>query len=142
MTGTDLFHNLWRMACLSFLVFVCCGHVYLSAHLHHFHANGSVAFEVSFNSSAVEVAHTAHQHDEHSPHEDEDEHKYKKKNDWRVSRSKSTPISTFEAPEILLSAYHPPRADTDKIKPSLQALCFTKERFFSFPIIRGPPRLA
>ncbi|MFO7984183.1 MAG: hypothetical protein R6V08_12110 [Desulfuromonadales bacterium] len=141
MTRPTLFHSFWRFACLSFLTLVCCGHVYLSVHLHHFHVNNSVAFKVSFHHLAPEVAHTSahHHHEEHSSHEDENEHKYEKKNDWRVSRSKSSTNLTFDPPDAPLPACSLPFADFDKFKPFFQALSLKKERYLSSSIIRGPP---
>lgn len=143
MTGINIIHSLGRIACLSFLAFVCCGHVYLSAHLHHLHVNDSVAFEVSFHHLSPEVAHTStHHHEDQPSHRDEDEHKYKKKNDWRVSRSKSTANVTLDPPGLPLRSYSLLAEDLHKSRPFLRALFFEKERYNSITVIRGPPRLA
>ncbi len=143
MFRTNFFHSLWRIACFLFLALICCGQAYQSVHLHHFHQNDSVAFEVSSHPIALEVTHTStHHHEENSSHEDDNEHKYTTKIGWNVARSKSLTNVTFDAPGLPLSTYSLPPVDFEKVRPFLQVLSCKKDRHISFPIIRGPPQLA
>lgn len=144
MTRNNFFHSLWRIASFLFLALVCCGQIYQSAHLHHFHQNNSVAFQVSAPPLNLAVDHSsAHQHpEEQSSPQDEHEHKYKKKADWNVARSTSITRTSFDAQALCSPAYSVPPIDFVKSTPWLQLPSCKKAQYVPFLIIRGPPQLA
>ncbi len=143
MIRTNYFHCLWRLACFLFLALVCSGQVYQSTHLHHFHDNDSVVFELSTHPLDLAVAHSsAHQHhEEESSPQGENEHDFKKKADWNVARSKSVVKLPFDAQTLCCPAYSTPSVDFVKSTPWLQPLACKTEQYASFLIIRGPPQL-
>ena len=138
------FHNLLRIFCYLLLALICCGQVYHSVHLHHFHPNDSVAFEINVHPSDLEVAHTSthHHHGENSSHEGDTEHKYTKKTDWNVRRSNPLTKINFDVPCLPLFAYTLPPVDFDRLKAFSLALPCKQEPHASSLTIRGPPQLA
>ena len=139
-------HNLWRIASFLFLALVCSGQVYQAAHVHHYHINDAVAFEVSAHpfDTASPYEETHHHHDDNSSHEDDRDHNFRKKIDWRASRSKNTPHVSFDFGNglALVSEYSLGTVGFDKIRPVKRKLIRNSECYISYLVIRGPPQIA
>lgn len=140
--NTFFSNSLWRISCVLFLVLVGSTHAYQSTHLHHYHQDDSVAFEVSSHSLALATEHssTKHHHHEDSSHEDDNEHQYKKKVDWNVARSKTLTHLTLDTPLLPLDFYKLPSINFEKYSTFLQVAAPEKETYPFFGIIRGPPQ--
>ena len=144
MTRINFSHSLWHIACCLFLALVCCGQVYQSAHLHHFHANDSIVFEVSSHPLDVAAAHSsAHQHqEEKSSQQNDNEHNLKKNADWNVTRSKSVIKLPFDAQAFITLAYTPPYVAFSEAPLWYQPPSCKIGQHVSFLTIRGPPQRA
>jgi hypothetical protein len=140
----NFLHKMWRIACFIFLALVCSSQVYQSTHLHHFHADDSIAFEVSAHLVAIDTDHTSthHHHDDSSSHEDDVEHNNKKTAWWKAPRLKSFVSIDFEDTSypVVVSNLH--SIVFEKTRPSLPSLPKPDEGYISYGAIRGPPLLS
>ena len=137
----NFLHKLWRIACFIFLAIVCSGQVYQSTHLHHFHTDDSIAFEVSAHLLAIDADHTSthHHHDDSSSHEDDGEHN-NTKTAWRKApRVKSFVNIDFDDTSHPVAVGNLPTIDFERTRPSLPTLLKPNEVYISYGSIRGPP---
>lgn len=145
MNRIDFSHNLWCVASFLLLTLVCSGQVYQATHLHHSHVNDAVAFEISAHPLAASSAHeeTHHHHDDNTSHEDDRDHNFRKKIDWRATRSENTPHISFNFGNALAlaSEYSLATVIFDKIHPVSRKLIRNSERYISSQAIRGPPQI-
>ena len=145
MKRINFFHSLWRTACLLFLALICSGQVYQAAHLHHYHVNDSVAFEISTHPFAPVSAQKKnhHHHEDDSSHEEDSEHNLSKRIDWNVSRSKTATHLTFDFGDglALISDYSLGTVVLDYAYPVSRSLSCQIENYTAYLIIRGPPQL-
>lgn len=139
----NFLHKMWRIACFIFLALVCSSQVYQSTHLHHFHADDSIAFEVSAHLVAIDTDHTPthHHHDDSSSHEDDDEHNNKKTAWWKAPRIKSFVNVDFDHTSHPVFVDNLPSIIFEKTRPSLPTFPKPNEGYISYGVIRGPPLL-
>lgn len=122
------------------LLFVC-SQVYQFSHLHHFHNDGSLAFEVSYHPLDVAVEHSsAHHHNkEKSSHKNDSQHENENIEDWNLRRAQSTKNLTFDVQSFFFSNYSLPPVGIKKTNSFFQNPSLTKEHYISCSAIRGPP---
>lgn len=145
MSSINISHKLWCIASFLFLALICSGQVYQATHLHHYHVDDVVAFEVSAHSFAATSAHdeTHHHHDDSPAHEDDREHNFKKKIDWRITRSKTVPHEAYDFEDFVPSEFDffPQVVSSNKTLFSFVSLLSKRNIYSAFLIIRGPPLL-
>ena len=137
----NFLHKLWRIACFIFLAFVCSGQIYQSTHLHHFHADDSIAFEVSAHLLAIDTDHssTHHHHKDSSSHEDDGEHN-NKKTAWRKAPRVKTFVNVdFNDTSHPVAVGNLPNIDFERTRTSLPTLPKPHEGYIFYGVIRGPP---
>lgn len=143
MSGMSInfLHKLWRIACFIFLALVCSGQVYQSTHLHHSHADDSIAFEVSAHLLSVDTDHTSthHHHDDSSSHEDDVEHNKKKTAWWKAPRIKSFVSVDYDDTSHPVVVGSLPCIDFERTRPYLPTLPKPNEGYIPYGAIRGPP---
>lgn len=140
----DFLHRAGRLLFVLILTVVCCGHVYQSVHLHHFHNGDFIAFEVSSHPLFVAVDHnsTHHHHDDASSHESDEEHSFEKSSVWRqIARPKWTISTDFDFIGFTVNEYVS-FADLDEPRFHTKSFSVPKEYDSSFGAIRGPPSIS
>ncbi len=124
-----------------FLTLICFTQAFQFSHLHHFHENDALAFEVSYHPLDFVLEHSsAHEHGEKGPsHPSDTQHNYENQIDWNVTRSQSSHNGTFYEQNPLFSIEYLPPAGFEKAISFHQEPASTKEQYASLSIIRGPP---
>lgn len=131
-----------KVSTFLFLALLFCSQIYQFSHLHHFHNDGSLAFEVSYHPLAIGVEHSSahHHNEEKSSHKNDSQHKYENKEDWNLRRIQSANNLTFEVqPLSISSSYSPPPAGIEKVNSFFQNPSLPKDYYLSCSAIRGPP---
>lgn len=130
-----------QMSAFFFLALMCCNQVFHFSHLHHFHEDDTLAFEVSYHPLGLVVEHpSAHQHgEERSSHPDNNQHNYENQVDCNITRSQSTQNGTSDEQILLPSIVYLPPGGFEKAISFHQEPTSTKEQYASLSIIRGPP---
>jgi hypothetical protein len=124
-----------------FLAVICCAQIYNFTHLHHFHENNSLAFEVSYHPSNLAIVHSsAHYHNEsQSSHSDDHQSQYANKTYSNTTRSQSTNNLTTDEQVLFSPIVYLPPVGFEKYISLYQQSPFIKEHYASFVTIRGPP---
>lgn len=124
-----------------FLVLMSCNQLFQFSHLHHFHEDDTLAFEVRYHPLGLVVEHSStHQHgEERSSHPDDKQHNYENQVNCNVTRTQSTHTAVCkEQIPFFFFVYLPP-AGLEKSLSFHQEPSYTQEEYSSFSIIRGPP---
>ena len=124
-----------------FLALMCSNQVFQFSHLHHFHEDDTLAFEVSYHPLGLTVEHSsAHQHgEERSSHPDDDRHNYENQADYNITRSQSAQTVVYNELSFLFSIVSLPPEGFKRAISFHQESSSTQEEYSSFSIIRGPP---
>jgi hypothetical protein len=133
--------TLQHISIFLFLALMCCNQLFQFSHLHHFHEDDTLAFDVSYHPLDLVVEHSsAHQHgEERSSHPDDNRHNYENQADCNITRSQSAHTVACSEPSIFFSiVYLPPEGFEESISYH-QEPSSTQEEYSSFSIIRGPP---
>lgn len=111
-------------------------------HIHHFHQNDLLEFEISTHPVEVDLAHfSEHHHDQDRPHANDHQHTFDNQIDWHIVRTQLQKILSFHDQYIFPSLSNSIAVDENtssigyKKPPDLQ----TFQKFAL--IIRGPPFL-
>ena len=133
--------NLQKISIYLFLALLFCSQVYQFSHLHHFHKDGSVAFEVSYHPFDIAIEHSStHDHnEERSSHKHDSQHEYENKEVWRTRRPQSANNLSLDVPALFFSVSSLPPVGLWKTNSFYQNPSLTKEHFISCSAIRGPP---
>ncbi len=134
--------TLQYLSAFLFLALMCCNQIFQFSHLHHFHEDDGVAFEVSYHPLGLVVEHSsAHQHgEESSPHPDDDRHNYENQADCNITRSQSTHTIVYNELSLFFSIVYLPPESFEKAISFHQEPSTTQEEYSSFSVIRGPPQ--
>jgi hypothetical protein len=132
---------LHRISSFLFLALICFNQVYQFSHLHHFHKDDSLAFEVSYHPLDIEVEHSSahHHNEEKSSHPNDSQHKYEKQVDWNITRSQSANNFAFDVQDLFFHTAYLPPVGFEESTSFYQEPSYQKEHYTSSSIIRGPP---
>ena len=133
--------NIQKISTFLFLALLFCNQVYQFSHLHHFHKDDSLAFEVSYHPFDIEIEHssTHHHNEERSSHKNDSQHEYENKEVWKIRRSQSTNNLLFDVQAHFFSNSILPPVGFEESVSFYKEPPFTKEYYSSLAIIRGPP---
>ena len=109
-------------------------------HIHHFHEDGLLEFEISSHPVEIDIEHESdHHHDSDSSHKNDHQHTYDNQIDWHIVRTQSQKSLSFENQCILSSISINNTDDNSTTNCNFLKPPLIDSYEISTLIIRGPP---